>query len=151
MHLLLIFLFFIFSCSDDTGYDANNGMSREEDGNDSAFPFTQFNTRLTNNLAISGTVCEGDEVVDSEGRTYGCDPDSWLVVVDNVNFCTPEGCTVVEVRPIIAGLQSRSGGGGGTQFFDIVPAIPVDDDVDDILEDVLVIFNDTEDAVVVFD
>ncbi len=150
MRLLLLFLLFLFSCSDDTGYDLNNDMAREEGGSDSAFPFSNFNTRLTNNLAVSGTVCAGGEVVEADGRTFGCERDSWLLVVDNVNFCTPEGCTDVEVRPIIAVLQSRSGG-DRTEFFDIVPAIPVSNDTENILEDILVKFNDTENAVVIFE
>lgn len=150
MHLLLVTFFLLCSCSDNTGYDHNNDISREDDGADSAFPFTTFNTRLTNNLAISGTVCEGGEVVESEGRTFGCERDSWLVVVDNINFCTPEGCTEVEVRPVIAVLQSRSGN-GEIQFFNIVPAIPVNDDTENILEDVVVQFSSTEDAIVIFE
>lgn len=150
MRLLFIFLFFLFACTNDTGYDHNNGVSREEGGRDSDFPFAHFNTRLTNHLAVSGTVCEGGEIAESEGRTFGCERDQWLVVVDNINFCTPEGCTEVEVRPVIAVLQSRSGG-GDSQFFDLMPAIPVNSDTEDILEDVLVKFSNLEDPVVVFE
>lgn len=148
MRILFFCLFILVSCSDNTGYDHNDGLSREE--NDSFFPFTSFDTRLTTNLAISGTVCQGDEIVESQGRTYGCERDSWLVIVDNVNFCTPEGCTEVEVRPIIAGLQSRNGG-DRTQFFDILPAIPVDDRIEGILDDVLVRYTVSEEPVVVLD
>lgn len=149
MHLLLASLLLFFGCTNDTGYDHNNDVSREENGGGSDFPFTNFSTRLTNSLAISGTVCEGGEVAESDGRTFGCERDQWLVVVDNINFCTPEGCTEVEVRPIIAALQSRSGG-GDSLFFDLVPAIPVNDDTENILEDVLVKFGDV-DALVIFE
>lgn len=149
MRFIFSILFILLSCSsDNTGYDGNGNLSREEDG--SLFPFTSFNTRLTPELLISGRLCQGEEVVESEGRTYLCERDSWLVVVDDINFCTPEGCTEVEVRPIIAGLLSRNGG-AETQFFEIVPEIPVRGRAEDILEDVLLRYTVSTEPVVVFD
>lgn len=148
MHFIFIFLFLFLSCTDNTGYNRNDNLSREEEG--SFFPFNSFSTRLSPKLLISGTLCQGGEVVDSEGRTYGCERESWLVIVDDVNFCTPEGCTEVEVRPFIAGLQARNGG-ADTQFFEIVPAIPISSRTEDILDDVLIRYTVSEEPVVVYD
>lgn len=149
---IIFLLLFIISCSDTdtTGYDRRDEFPEEQQDNDSLFPFDSFDTRLSPTLRISGVVCEGGEIVDSEGRTYGCIEDQWLVTVDNINFCTPEGCTEIEVRPIIAVLQSLTGG-GEVQFFEIVPAIPVSDRIEDSLDNVLVRFDQNSDPIVVFE
>lgn len=149
MRLILLLLFFI-SCSDTTGYDRRAEFPQEEVDNDSLFPFDSFDTRLSPNLRISGIVCEGGEIVDSGGRTFGCIEDQWLVTVDNINFCTPEGCTEVEVQPIIAVLQSLTGT-GEVQFFEIAPAIPVSDRIEGSLDNVLVRLDQDADPIVVFE
>jgi hypothetical protein len=143
----LLFIFFlIISCGGDiTGYSNDElGEQRQED---SGLP--DFSTRLTNNLLIEGERCRGGEATESEGQVFICEADQWLITVDNINTCTPEGCTDIKVIPIIAQLIGVSTQ-GNTDFFDIAPAIPVSEQVDDTLENVTVRFRSNEVPLVLF-
>lgn len=130
-----ITLFFVSACSDDTGYSLTNNPINEEDPSSIN---RNFDTRLTNKLRIKGVVCLGGEQTDVEGQTYTCTGGDYLVTVDDVNYCTPEGCTDVFVSPIIASLLATGDDGSGSNYFDIVPSIEVSEHVEDILEDVYV-------------
>jgi hypothetical protein len=128
-------ILFMTSCGvDRTGHSNTElGEEREE------IPLSDFSTRLTNTLLISGTGCVGGEVTVSQGENFICESGQWLVIIDNINHCTPEGCTTVEVVPIIALLVTTSSQ-GNTDFYDILPAIPVDGARSDILKQVTVSF-----------
>lgn len=78
-----------------------------------------FNTRLSNDLLISGTKCPGDEE---------CLRNQWRVTVDNINTCTPGGgCTEVGILPFIANLVLvRNGSNATTAYYNILPVSPVD-------------------------
>lgn len=141
----VVLLMLLLSCTNDTGYNGNVGQEETEG---TLFPFSSFSTRLSNNLLISGTKCEGGEVADFEGRTFGCEPEQWLVIVDDVNRCTPEGCTTVEVRPMIAELLFFTGD-GNINFFTITPSIPLSADSERHLEEVLLRVDQTSGAIVV--
>lgn len=128
----LVLLCLLISCGDDYGsYDA---IDRQEEDFPQPLPFNTFSTRLTNNLLISGKACTGTEVADFEGRTFLCASGLWLVVVDNINSCTPEGCTEVVVQPTIAGFR-EFGGNATTRFLDFLLSIPASDATEDILAD----------------
>lgn len=145
MKTLFFAVFLIMSCSsDETGYSLANNPSNEEDPSSIN---RNFDTRLTNRLRISGTVCQGGEQTDVEGQTYTCTGGDYLVTVDDVNFCTPEGCTDVFVSPIIASLLATGDDGAGSNYFDIVPSIEVSEHVEDILEDVYVRSRENENIV----
>jgi hypothetical protein len=120
------------SCGEDI-YSNDPGAPQQETAETQ---IQNFNTRLTNQLLISGTRCLGGETVDAEGQTHTCDSGNYLVTVDNVNTCTPEGCTDVIVEPIIAGLLGP-GSSDSSNFFEIVPISPVSNPVEGILENVL--------------
>lgn len=129
----LLMLFLLSSCGDETGYsNKNQGIPQEEQSTD----IRRFSTRLTNNLLISGERCFGGEQTDVEGQTYTCTAGDYLVTVDNINSCTPEGCTEVKVVPVIGSLLTTGGDGGTTTFFDIVPSIVVSSQTASILETV---------------
>lgn len=139
----MLLLCFLVSCTDNTGY-TNQIPAREET------TFAQyFSTRLTNQLLISGSRCQGTESTDSEGVTYFCNRDEWLVVVDYFNSCTPEGCTEIDVRPIIALLVNPRGDRFNT-FFEIAPVIPVTRETTAYLESVFLRVDNTGQATVVF-
>jgi hypothetical protein len=62
-----------------------------------------FSTRLGPELLIAGERCEGSEFVVAGGRRVACERDQWLITIDNVNQCNPQGlCTNFAVQPIIA-------------------------------------------------
>lgn len=135
LFFLIAFSLQLSSCSDDTGYSlANNPTNQEEE---TRVPIENFSTRLNNNLLISGDRCEGGEQTDVEGNTYTCLAGDFLITVDNINYCTPEGCTDVFVVPVIASLIG-TGGDAVTAFFDIRPTIVVTSAQAAILEDVQV-------------
>lgn len=129
----ILFLFLLYSCGDETGYsNINTGTNQEEE----VSIIRDFSTRLRNDLLISGKRCFGGEQTDVLGETHFCTGGDYLVVVDNINNCTPEGCTEVEVFPVIASLLSTGSDGRNTVFFDIVPSIPVSSQTASILETV---------------
>lgn len=72
---------------------------------------TSFSTRLNPELAIFGVRCRGGETTevpneDGTSSVYVCRTNQWLVTVDNVNTCNPDGaCTEIGVFPAIANLQ----------------------------------------------
>jgi hypothetical protein len=108
-----------------------------------------FKTRLSTELAIEGEKCFGGEVVQSEDRVFTCQQGQWLIVVDNINNCTPEGCTEILVPPIIATLR-RGVSQGSTTFYDMIPLTPVNDEVSGILAGVSVRFSSNEEPRVQF-
>lgn len=134
LFFLIATTFLAISCSDDTGYSLANNPTNEEEPR---VPIESFSTRMNNNLLISGDRCEGGEQTDIEGNTYTCLAGDYLVTVDNINYCTPEGCTDVFVVPVIASLIG-TGGDAVTAFYDIRPTIEVTSQQAAILEDVQV-------------
>lgn len=93
---------------------------------------TSFNTRLSNNLLISGFKCAGGEtteVVNSDGttRVFVCRQGQWMVTIDNINSCTPAGgCTEVGVTPVISVLDRTSGSNPPEQcHYDMEPISPI--------------------------
>lgn len=143
---IVLFLTLLISCTDNTGYSTFPRI--EEEARD-PFPFQVFNTRLTNELQISGTKCLGHEVADAEGVTYICEENQWLVIVDHVNTCTPEGCTEVAISPTIAELLPATGDSINA-FFEIAPVIPVSGETAANLERVLLRVDNTGQPTVVF-
>ena len=127
-----LLLLLLFSCGDETGYSLTNNPVNEEEPSS----IQRFSTRLTNNLLISGVICQGGEQTDVEGQVQTCTGGDYLVTVDNVNSCTPEGCTDVYVVPIIASLLATGGDGSSTTFFDILPSIEVNSQTSSVLEGV---------------
>lgn len=125
----------ISSCLDNTGYSLTNNPINEEDSSNIN---RNFDTRLTNNLRIKGVLCFGGEQTDVEGQTQTCTGGDYLVTVDDVNYCTPEGCTDVFVSPIIASLLAFGSDGSTSNYFDIVPSIQVSEHIQDVLETVYV-------------
>ncbi len=137
--LLITMLIFSGCGGDSTGYSNHQqGEQREEDNS-----LPDFSTRLTNNLLIAGTQCEGDESTESRGQTFNCNSREWLVTVDNINSCTPEGCTEVSVIPII-GILVATSSQGDTNFYDVEASIPVNDQITNILKSVTVRFRPNE-------
>lgn len=142
----VIFLILLYSCGGDgTGYDHNGNLQSEND----PIPLQAFSTRLTNNLLISGTPCDGTQSTEAEGQTFICGNGSWLVTIDDINTCTPDGCTEVQVVPTIALLIAR-GSDAISSFFEIQSAIPISDRHENILENVLVRFRNDLPPRVVF-
>lgn len=141
--LLLMMFFYCAGCGQA---DSNHqmGEQREEDNS-----LPDFNTRLTNNLLIAGDQCAGTESTESEGQTFNCESTEWLITVDNINTCTPEGCTEIFVPPII-GILVPTSSQGNTSFFDIEESIPVREGVSAILESVTVRFRPNEAPLVLF-
>lgn len=140
-------LFLFYSCTDNTGY--NNRPVFTEDETTSDFDFFSFSTRLRNDLLISGTKCRGGESADFRGQSYICEREQWLIIIDNLNSCSPEGCTEVEVQPFIVSLLIESSD-RLNRFFVIYPDIPVSQQTEDILESVLVRVNNSSQADIVF-
>jgi hypothetical protein len=146
--IALIFLLLTsFSCAEDFRGYSNDELGQQQT-NTSDLP--NFTSRLTNELLVAGEKCFGGEVVNSEGQAFTCQFSQWLITVDNVNDCTPEGCTEVFVPPVIGTLRRSSTQGGGT-FFDILPAIPVSPEISSILGSVIVRFSVNEDPRVQFE
>lgn len=146
MKIVLFFFTLLISCTDDTGYSV---FPRAEQEARDPLPFLTFSTRLSNELLISGTRCLGSEVTDFEGVTYGCENDQWLIIIDHINICTPEGCTSVEVKPTIAELLPVTGDSINS-FFEIAPVIPVSGETGARLESVFLRVDNTVQPTVVF-
>lgn len=137
MKLISLFLLFtLVSCGEDFRAYSNNELG-EERSDTSNLP--DFSTRLSLNLLIEGRKCFGGETVESQGRVFSCTLGQWLVVVDNLNSCTPEGCTEIEVLPVI-GILNRSSVLNDVEFYDIEAIIPVAQEISDILSGVTVQF-----------
>lgn len=146
MRIILICLINIFlsGCGGESYSNHQLGEAREEDNN-----LPDFSTRLTNTLLIAGDQCAGGEETVSQGQSFVCDATEWLITVDNINVCTPEGCTEVGVVPII-GILVPTSSQGDSDFFDIDPSIPVDQNIRDLLETVTVRFRQNEQPLVLF-
>jgi hypothetical protein len=86
-----------------------------------------FSTRLNSKLLISGAKCMGEN----------CSQGKWLVVVDNVNNCSPDGaCTEIGVPPIEAELRKADIPTPTTlSFYNIIPDEDVSEEKKDILKD----------------
>lgn len=138
----ICFLLFIISCGD---YSTRRRVLPQEE--EASQDIKSFSTRLTNNLLISGVICDGSEVVTTEDASQICNEGNYLVTVDNRNFCTPEGCTEVFVEPVIASLDA-SGGDAVSSFFRI--ETNRDDETSQILESVVLRVRDNEEPRVIF-
>lgn len=143
----LLFLLVCVSCGDYSRDRPYVFPPEAQEG--SAFPYNDFSTRLRNDLLISGDLCVGGEVVDGAGQTYTCNEGQWLVTVDNVNTCTPQGCTDIYVPPLIASLRASSGD-TGTTFYDLIPINPVGTETSNILNSVLLRSRPPEEPRVMF-
>jgi hypothetical protein len=143
---IVLLLALLISCTDDTGYSV---FPRAEQEARDPLPFLTFSTRLSNELSISGKRCLGNEVTDFEGVTYGCESEQWLIIVDHINNCTPEGCTSVAVKPTIAELLPVTGDSVNS-FFEIAPVIPVSNEAETLLESVFLRVDNTSQPTVVF-
>jgi hypothetical protein len=147
----MILLCLLVSCADDIaggGYDTTIDQENEEDF-PAPLPFTSYSTRLSNNLLISATACTGRETAVFEGRSFICQANQWLTVVDEINSCTPDGCTDVVVQPTITGLVEQ-GGDINNRFFQIRLNIPGSDRTQNILEDVLLRVDSLGNPTVIF-
>lgn len=142
----LVFLL-IFSCSDQVDWRFDGRLDRQNE-EEVPFDFFHFESRISPELSISGTLCDGNEVVVSEGRTHLCERNQWLIFVDNQNTCTPLGCTDFEVSPIAAALRPRSSS-DLVVLYSVEPAVPVAGEIENILERTSVIFSPREEPVVV--
>lgn len=147
---MLIFLVFLLtlSCSDQVDWRFDGRFDPQEEEEGAPFDFFRFESRVSPELAISGTLCEGNEVVVSEGSTHLCERNHWLIFVDNLNRCTPEGCTDFEVNPVAAALRPLNSD-ASTIIFSIEPAVPVSDVIEDILERIFVRFTPKEEPTVI--
>lgn len=134
----------LISCGDESAY-SNRPTQLET----TPISFTEFDTRLSNNLRISGTQCFGGEVVDYGGRTYICERENWLVVIDNINTCSAEGCTEVKVQPVTASLNVFSGD-SSTAIYEITPAFELSPEQEEILEGVGVRTRENTEPTVVY-
>ncbi len=99
-----------------------------------------FSTRLNSELLISGNRCDGEN----------CPEGKWLVIVDNVNTCSPDGaCTEIGVNPIEAELRKVDVTSPTTlSFYNIIPDDSASDEQQNILEDHWVRFDLNGDPVV---
>lgn len=146
-YLSLIFILclgLLAACGSDNDDDSNDRSPQEEVAED-------FSTRLNDNLLVAGTKCNGSETVESNGQTFTCDRDEWLITIDNVNTCNDNVCTEAEVMPFIAELDltdiiSIPEYG----FFEIDPDSPVTPAQQAVINDVYVRFNLNGDTDVVY-
>lgn len=146
---LILSLAALVSCGGDND-DDNDDLQNEQ------FPqeetVSSFSTRLSNNLLIAGTRCEGSETTtDSNGATVTCARDQWLITVDNVNTCTPAGaCTEIGVIPFVAELdrEDRVTVPEYT-FFEIDPISSVTASQANTVDDYLVRFDINDEAATV--
>ena len=101
---VLLLLAALASCGGDNNDDDDNILNEQLPQEEEV---KSFSTRLNNNLLIAGTRCEGAETTtDANGATVTCQRDQWLITLDNVNTCTPEGaCTEIGVIPFVAELD----------------------------------------------
>lgn len=92
---------------------------------------SDFSTRLSNTLLISGERCRGGERTetpnpDGSSRFHICKRGQWLITVDNENVCNPDGsCTEIFVFPIISRL-ARAGESNppGQCTYNMIPLSP---------------------------
>lgn len=147
---LVLSLSALVACGGDDD-DNGNGLENEQ------FPqeenVSSFSTRINNNLLIAGSRCNGSETAtDSGGVVVTCEKDQWLITIDNVNVCTPDGaCTEIGVIPFIAELdRSDRVSIPDETFFEIDPISEVTPAQTDIADDYLVRFDlDNEEATVI--
>lgn len=147
---LIISLSCLLACGSDDDDDedlVNIELPQEEE-------IESFSTRLSPTLLIAGARCEGNETtIDANGAQVGCEKDNWLITIDNVNTCTPEGaCTEVAVVPIVAELDrnDRIDISDESTFFEIDPVSAVTAIQSEIANDYLVRFElDDEEARVI--
>lgn len=140
----LFLLVFLNACSERVSSNHQLGEEREEDNS-----LPDFSTRLNNTLLIAGEQCSGDESTVSQGQIFNCESTEWLITVDDINICSPEGCTEVEVVPVI-GILVPTSSQGDTDFFDIEASIPVDANITNTLRQVTVRFRPGETPLVLF-
>lgn len=102
LFVLFIPLLILISCADTIeGLD----YSPERETIPPGIIFTEFGTRLTPELFISGERCSGNETTEVSGEEIICENNHWLVWIDDINTCLPTGeCTDVEVIPVIVVL-----------------------------------------------
>jgi hypothetical protein len=105
--------------------------------------------RPANDLLVAGVSCDGGEAAEAQGGSFRCERGQWLVTIDAENYCTPEGCTAVEVRPFIAYL-ARTAIEGPSELFTVEPEIPVTPETGDVLERVYVRNDAAGGAAVIF-
>lgn len=125
------------ACGSDNDDESSNDRSPQEE------QAQDFSTRLSNTLLISGTKCNGTETTEYNGQTFVCERDEWLITIDNVNSCDPQGaCTEVGVVPIVAELDLTDIVSVPEYgYFEIDPDSPVTADQQAILNNVLVRFD----------
>lgn len=102
-----------------------------------------FSTRLSDKLLIAGTKCNGNETTEYGGQTYNCKLGEWLITIDNVNSCTPQGaCTEVGIIPIVGELDLADIVSiPELSYFKIDAKTPVTSEQQTILNNVYVRFN----------
>lgn len=100
-----------------------------------------FSTRLSNNLLISGERCRGGEtvevIVNGETQEFVCRDDQWLFTVDNINTCTPIGCTEVGIPKVIGTLIRDEDSSNPPEqcTFEMVAISPIGEQRREILDD----------------
>lgn len=144
MKKIFVFLILI-SCGED--YSGRRELPEREEV---PSEIQSFETRLTNNLLVSGERCTGTEVVDVDFQSVICDPDKFLLTVDNENYCTPEGCTNVNVEPAIASLIGGSSD-NLTTYFSFELMSPLDDQKEDIVDTLLLRIRNNDEPTVIFE
>jgi hypothetical protein len=117
---------------------------------------TSFNTRLSDQLLISGVRCRGGETtqyIDSTGveRIFICQKGQWLVTVDNVNTCAPNGgCTEIGVFPFVSVLKKTSDSSLPDQCTYLIKAVsPISDETRQDLNRYQVRFYDDQSPLVI--
>lgn len=136
--LLALSLLTLVSCGSDDDDDdlINLQLPQEEE-------VSNFATRVSPTLAVSGSRCEGSETTTSGGTTYNCQRDQWLISIDDVNTCTPAGaCTEIGVIPFVAELDRTDRVSiPEYTFFEIDPISPVTPQQVAIINDIWVRFD----------
>lgn len=104
---------------------------------------SSFNTRLSNELLISGRGCIAEDA-------ETCPEGLWLVIVDNLNRCSPEGhCTEIAVDPVVTELKQTDVVSASTlAFYDMIPLGPISDEQAQIMSKHWVRFDLNGDAIV---
>ncbi len=109
-------------------------MASASGGSSQATPWrwdTSFSTRLSGQLLISGQRCLGGEttqvMIEGQEIIIHCPTGKWLVVVDNINRCSPEGqCTEVAVSPVVTALRKSNHPTASTlAFYNFIPRSPL--------------------------
>ena len=110
-------------------------------------PFREFSQRLSSDLAIYGERCtEGEnfEIQTRNGlRNMSCGKNQWVIFIDNINSCDPQGsCTEIGVFPIFAKLVRADVISASTiSFWDIIPVTRIHSPLSDLLKDYWVKFD----------